>query len=247
MGRGKLEAKITKFIRSYFSGSGKRVAIVGLSGGLDSAVVLALCARALGKGNVVAAMMPSKSTPVQDMEDAASLAKMLGVKAVSFQIEPVLRAYGSLAGGRMARANLSARARMAALYAIAGAQNGLVVGTGDRSEFLLGYFTKHGDGGADIFPIAGLYKTEVRELALRLGIPAAIVNKPSSPALWKGQTAEAEFGFSYETADGILKGVGSGVQRSVLEKKFGKKAVVAVLKRMKQNRHKSIPAPVCRI
>lgn len=247
MGPGKWEAKIVQFIRGYFREAGRKTAVVGVSGGLDSAVVLALCAKALGRQNVIAAFLPSKNTPAQDMKDARQLAKKFGTRTVSFNIEPVLRACGKLGGGRLARANFSARMRMAVLYSIAGRKSGLVVGTGDRSELMLGYFTKHGDGGADLFPIAGLYKTEVRGLARHLGLPAGIAGKPSSPNLWKGHTAEGEMGFSYETADGILKGIEKSVPKKALERKFGKKAVFSVLKRIKENAHKRLPAPVCRI
>ena len=135
---------------------------------------------------------------------------------------------------------------MSILYSIAQKENGLVVGTGDKSEFMLGYFTKHGDGGADLFPIGGLYKTEVRELAAYLGVPEGIISKPSSPALWAGQTAEKELGFTYEIADAILAGIEKKQSRTSLSKKFGKKAVDAIFRRMAQNRHKLAPAPICK-
>src|SRR3989338_4576187 len=160
------ETRITSFIRGYFRESGRKTAVVGVSGGLDSAAVLALCVRALGKRNVVAVFLPSKHTPAQDMKDARALAKKCGTRTASFNIEPIIRAYRWVAHKKIDRANVSARVRMAVLYMIARNSNGLVVGTGDKSELILGYFTKHGDGGADLFPIAGLYKTEMRELAL---------------------------------------------------------------------------------
>ena len=242
----KAEAKTVSFLRSYFAESGRKTAVVGLSGGLDSAVALALCVRALGKKSVVAVLLPSHSTPKKDMDDAKALAKKLGVKTFSFNIGKMVASFGSLSSDRLSRANVSARVRMIILYSIAGERNGLVVGTGDKSEFLLGYFTKYGDGGADLFPLADIYKTEVRILARHLGIPDSIANKPSSPALWKGQTAENELGFSYEVADEILQGIEKGAKKQSLIRKFGKKAVLAVLQRMEKNRHKLLPAPVCR-
>jgi NAD+ synthase len=241
------EGKIVSFIRAYFRKAGKKAAVVGVSGGLDSAVALALCVRALGRRNVIAAFLPSKHTPAADLKDARFLARKLGARTASFGIEPIIRAFRWVAHKKIDRANVSARIRMAVLYMLARNSNGLVVGTGDKSEFLLGYFTKHGDGGADIFPLGGLYKTEARKLALRLGIPSAIANKPASPALWKGHTAEGELGFSYETADAILKGMERRTPLGMLEKKFGKKVVRAVLKRMKENAHKSLPTPACTI
>ncbi|VVC02155.1 putative NH(3)-dependent NAD(+) synthetase [uncultured archaeon] len=241
------EGEIIAFIRGCFKSAGRRTAIVGLSGGLDSAVALSLCVKALGKSRAIAVLLPSSSTPGKDMRDAQGLARSLGVKTVKFAIEPALDSFGNLSKGRLNSANLSARIRMAALYSIAAKQNGLVVGTGDKSEFLLGYFTKYGDGAADFFPIGGLYKTEVRELGKHLGLPEAILRKPPSPALWKGQTAEGELGFSYEEADEILRAIERRASRKIIEEKFGKKLVASIIERMEKNFHKRIPAPVCRI
>ncbi len=241
------ERKIVLFLRNYFARAKKQTAVVGLSGGLDSAVTLSLCARALGRRRVIAVMLPSPSTPARDLRDAQSLAKKLGVQAQKIPIGPILRSFGSLAEGKLSCANLSARIRMASLYSVAARHSGLVVGTGDKSEFMLGYFTKYGDGGADLFPIGGLYKTEVRALALHLGVPHSIAAKPPSPALWKGHTAEEELGFSYEVADKILSEIEKGKKRSELAKKFGKKTVDAIFSRMNANRHKLLPAPVFRV
>jgi len=219
--------------------------VLGLSGGLDSAAALALSVRALGKRNVTAVLLPSASTPKRDLLDAQSLAKKLGVKTISISISPILLSFSSIASAKISRANLSARVRMAILYSIAQKKNALVVGTGDKSELMLGYFTKYGDGGADLLPIGGLYKTEVRALGAHLGLPKSILEKPSSPALWKGQTAEGELGFTYEIADRILAAIEKGENKSAMEKKFGKKTVRAILSRMEKNAHKLLPAPVC--
>ncbi|HQT45230.1 MAG TPA: NAD+ synthase [Candidatus Micrarchaeota archaeon] len=241
------ERKIISFIRAYFKKAGEKTAIVGLSGGLDSAATLALCSRALGKGNVVAVLMPSSSTPADDLKDAKAFAKQAGAIAISFPIERIIRSFGYLAGTRIGRANISARVRMASLYAMARRHGCLVVGTGDKSEFLLGYFTKYGDGGADLFPIGGLYKTEVRALGARLGVPARILEKPPSPALWKGQTAEAELGVSYAVADAVLSRMEKGASRGLLSRAYGKAAVSKIISRMGKNRHKLAPAPICKI
>ena len=243
----KWEAKIIPFIRGCFSKASRKTAVVGVSGGLDSAVALALCVRALGKRNVIAVFLPSKSTPRKDVKDAKQLARKLGTRTASFGIEPVIRAYGALAKDNLSRANFSARTRMAVLYSVAQKENGLVVGTGDKSELILGYFTKHGDGGADLFPIAGLYKTEVKRLALRIGIPATIANKPPSPALWKGHTAKGELGFSYDEADAVLSAMEFGSSRMRLEGRFGKKIVEKIMRRIRENSHKSLMAPVCKL
>lgn len=241
------EKKITSFIRRYFESAGKSTAIVGLSGGLDSAATAALCVKALGKKNVLSVLLPSASTPADDLGDASDFASKLGVRAMEFEIEPVISSFRGLAAGRLQRANVSARARMIILYSLAQKEGGLVVGTGDKSEFMLGYFTKYGDGGADLFPIGGLYKTEVRQLALALGVPARIANKPPSPALWLGQTAESELGFSYEEADKVLSAIEKGAAKKQLGRRFGKELAASVLSRIEKNRHKSAPAPVCRV
>jgi NAD+ synthase len=124
---------------------------------------------------------------------------------VRFDIAPVVESFsGLLPKQRLAKGNLKARIRMAILYYFANVQSRLVVGTGDRSEILLGYFTKYGDGGADLLPLGGLYKTELRVLARHLGLPTSVVEKPSSPMLWVDQTAEGELGLSYEKVDRIL-------------------------------------------
>ena len=243
----KARRKILRFIRDCFRSSGKKTAVVGLSGGLDSAATLSLCVRALGRKNTLAVLLPSASTPADDLADAEDLCSKLGIRMVKFEIEPIISAFRELSSSNLLRANLSARVRMAILYSLAQRKNGLVAGTGDKSEFLLGYFTKHGDGGADLFPIGGLYKTEVRELGRLLGLPQAVLRKPPSPALWLGQTAEEELGFSYQEADAILKAIGKGAKRSALVKKFDKKTVEKILLRMKANRHKLLPAPVCKI
>ncbi|MCX8174886.1 MAG: NAD+ synthase [Candidatus Micrarchaeota archaeon] len=241
------ERRIVSFIRSYFKKAGKRKAVVGVSGGLDSAVTAALCAKAVGKGNVVGALLPSADTPKRDLADAQQVVSLFCGRRIFFGIEPALRALKGRLKSRLSRANAAARIRMAILYSIAHEERGLVVGTGDKSEILLGYFTKYGDGGADLFPIGGIYKTQLRELAQHLGIPKQIIAKPPSPALWKGQTAEGEMGFSYEVADAILEGVEKKKSRSWLEKKFGRKTVLAVLKRIRQNAHKRLAPPICEV
>ncbi len=241
------EKKAVSFIRAYFRKSGRKMAVLGLSGGLDSAVALALCVRALGAKNTIAAILPSDSTPKADLRDALGLAKRLNVRVIKSNIEPALYAFGWLSENTMGRANLSARVRMAVLYSLAHKYNGLVVGTGNKSELLLGYFTKHGDGAADLFPLAGLYKTEVKRLGAHLRLPKRMLGKPPSPALWGGQTAEKELGFSYEEADGILMGLEKRTPVAALCRKFSKKTVQSVLRLMRQNRHKLFPAPICKM
>ncbi len=203
---------IKSWIADYVGKAGKKGAIVGLSGGLDSAVVAALCARALGKDSVTCVLMPTHVTSKEDISDAREVAKLLGIRTFDVPIDPIVSSFESaiaLAGtgrerGPLERGNISARARMTILHDIAARTDSLVVGTGDKSEICIGYFTKYGDGGTDLLPIGDLYKTQVRRLAKELALPPRVYTKPSSPNLWPNQTAEEEFGMSYELVDTFL-------------------------------------------
>jgi NAD+ synthase len=200
--------KLEGFIRRFVKGAKARGVAVGVSGGVDSAVVLALCSRALGRGRVHALVMPSKdSTSRQSLRDARLLARRFAGRIKEIEISPLIKAFKSRAGvkgGRVAAGNIKARIRMAMLYYHANSLGLLVAGTGDKSELLLKYFTKYGDGGVDFLPIGGLYKTEVRQLAKHLGLPQSVWTRPSSPELWKGHKAELELGIDYSVADRIL-------------------------------------------
>ncbi len=201
------ERRITAFIKTVVRDAGAKGVVVGLSGGIDSAVAGSLCVRALGKETVVAALMPSKHSPKRDVEDAKSLASAWGVETVIVSISPLTDAIDSAVGqkgDRIARANVQARTRMTILYLIANSRGLLVAGTGDRSELLLGFYTKYGDGGVDFLPFAHLYKTQVRSLGKSLGLPARIVNKPASPQLWPGHIAEEELPAGYEKLDIVM-------------------------------------------
>ena len=201
------EARIRRFIRRVVTKSGAEGLVVGLSGGVDSAVVGALSVGALGKDRVLVALLPSEHTPPRDTADATRMAEAWGVKSARVPISPLVDGIVSAAGpvpARLARANVQARVRMTILYYLANSRNLLVAGTGDRSEELLGFFTKHGDGGVDLLPIAHLYKTQVRQLGGHLGLPAGVVDKPASPQLWPGHTAEEELPGSYEKLDVVM-------------------------------------------
>lgn len=177
-----------------------------MSGGIDSAVALQLCAKAIGTSRILGLVLPNDSTPASDVSDAVSHASNLEVECRVISIDSLIKSYAELLpeAGDKVRGNLVARIRMGILYYFAAHRNSLVLGTSDRSEFLLGYFTKWGDGGSDLMPLAGLYKTQVRELARHLGVPREIIEKKSSPRLWPGQLAEEELGSSYETIDAVL-------------------------------------------
>ncbi|BDB99166.1 NAD(+) synthetase [Saccharolobus caldissimus] len=197
---------IIERLREYLEFSRKDGGIVGVSGGIDSAVTATLLAKATD--NFFILLMPSSSTPKVDLEDSFTIVKMLKAenKYKLINIDEIVKLFGDNVetNDKLILGNIKARTRMILLYAYAQKLNYLVVGTGDKSELLLGYFTKYGDGGVDVLPIGDLYKTQVRMLGKCLGLPERIVTKPSSPALWEGQTAEGELGIDYETIDSIL-------------------------------------------
>ncbi len=203
---------LTSFIRDVVNNAGAKGVVVGVSGGVDSATTLALSVKALGKDRVYALIMPDSTvTPQRDVEDAQSLVNSLGVKWYQVDIAPIVDVYKSsipVYEGEekdlIPLGNLRARIRMTLLYYHANKLNLLVAGTGDRSEILIGYFTKYGDGAVDFLPIGSIYKSQVRRLALKLGVPESIALKPSSPRLWRGHEAEKELGMKYEEIDVIL-------------------------------------------
>jgi len=225
--------RIERFIRRKVGQAGARGAVLGLSGGLDSAVVAVLCARALGPDNVMALIMPSSVSRHSDVEDAKTLAASLGIHRKVIPIDPILRAFMEhLTHDRMAIGNLMARIRMCLLYYHANHVNYLVVGTGNKSELSVGYFTKYGDGGCDILPIGDVYKTQVRRLARHLGVPEKIVKKEPSAGLWGGQTDEKDLGVTYKRLDMVLQGRASS--RRIMEM-------------VRASRHKRRPPEVCRL
>lgn len=192
--------------------------IIGLSGGIDSAVVAYLAVRALGRENVYGLSMPYGK---QSTEDAELVAKKLGIAYDIIDIKPVVDIFENQARyfeEKLPKGNLMARVRMCLLYGAANQRNMLVLGTTNKSEMEIGYFTKHGDGAVDIEPIAHLYKTQVWELAEELGVPGNVIEKKPSADLWAGQTDEGELGFSYHTLDKVLQGKTEGVEQKVLER-----------------------------
>jgi len=183
--------------------------VLGLSGGIDSAVVAHLCAKVVGRGDLILVWLGCGSTN-EEYYDAEAVANGLGIDLNNVELAgayDLLCASSPCELSKLGKANTKSRLRMVTLYAIANSVNGIVAGTGDKSEDDVGYFTKYGDGGVDFSPLADIYKSEVRELGRYLGVPEHVITKPSSPGLWAGQTAEGELGMSYDTIEAVLEGI----------------------------------------
>ena len=222
---------IADWLKERVTAAGSRGIVVGLSGGIDSAVVVGLAAMAM-PGNVVGVMLPCHSDP-RDEDDARIAAEHFDVPALRVDLAPaydklLLDLRSAIAHlpssqqtilvhdevdpkARVPVANLKPRMRMTALYFVANSLNYLVAGTGNRSELTIGYFTKYGDGGVDLVPIGRLLKSEVRAMAKAMGVPQPIIDKPPSAGLWEGQTDESEMGFSYADLERYLNEGPAGV------------------------------------
>lgn len=242
--------RIASFIKRIVRGASANGVVVGISGGVDSAVVGALCVRALGKKKVLGLLMPSDHTPDEDLRDARVLVEAWGVRAETVPISKIVETLANSAkvdGSRIAHANIEARVRMTILYYYANSLGYLVAGTGDRSELLLGYFTKGGDGNVDFLPIAHLYKTQVRDLGAYLGLPKAVVEKPASPQLWPGHKASDEIPEDYDKVDLVLHhlfDLQATPAGAADEARVPMKVVVKVLEMYRKTKHKRSMPPL---
>ena len=210
MNTEQLTEKLVSWIREKILAAGRRGVVLGMSGGLDSSVLAALCRRAFPQ-NTLGAIMPCYSSP-EDKAHARAVAAKFSITTTEVVLDDIFTALrqtlpdykSSPTASRIAQANLKARLRMLTLYYIANHLQYMVAGSGNKSELSIGYFTKYGDGGVDILPLGALAKGQVRELASFLAIPQEIIDKPPSAGLWQGQTDEDEMGISYDALDRYL-------------------------------------------
>lgn len=244
-------SKITEFIRTEIHQAGLQHAVVGVSGGVDSALTCYLTVEALGPQNVLALRMPYKTSTTESLEHAGLVIEATGVHEItvpiSDMVDPLFERFPD--ADRVRRGNAMARARMIVLYDQSAAFKGLVVGTGNKTEILLGYTTLYGDSACAFIPLGDLYKTQVRQLARAIGVPEVIIAKPPSAGLWIGQTDEDELGFTYEDVDRLfLYLVDQGYSpQACIDAGFDSTFVNAVLEHMRQNRFKRASPPIARV
>jgi NAD+ synthase len=229
---GEITGRIERFIRDYIEKTKTNGVVLGLSGGIDSSVVAALSALAIGGGNVLGLILPEKETYSEvDIRHAQLVARKFEIETQLCDITSTLEAlYKSVPifdpTEKICKGNMKARTRMTYWYYYANKLNRIVCGSSDKSETMMGYFTKWGDVAADIHPIMDLYKTQVRKLANHIDVPKPIITKPSSPALWPGQTAETELGIEYEQLDLVLFGLEHFMKPERIAEELGMRASI---------------------
>lgn len=238
-----MKEKIIVWIKKQVKQAQAKGIVLGLSGGVDSSVVAALAKEAVGKKRVLALILPCHSQ-IQDLQDAKLVANKLKVKIKMIDLSSI---YDSLIvilpkAGSLAKANLKPRLRMLVLYYFSNKLNYLVCGTGNKSELMVGYFTKHGDGATDILPIGDLLKKQVRALAKELGIPRRIITKPPTAGLWSGQTDEGEMGITYPELDDILERIENKKKQVIAQNK-----VKRVKETIQGSEHKRQGPKICYI
>ena len=243
---------IARFLRHHVRAAGREGVVVGLSGGIDSALVARVARDALGAERVLGVLLPDAAFPGELLGETERYAEGLGIAHRTLGLGPAEAAVADLVppgSDRLARGNSRARLRMVVLYALAREHHRLVVGTGNKSELLLGYFTKFGDGGCDLLPIGDLYKTQVRAWAETLELPTAVRERVPSAGLWEGQTDEGELGLSYERIDRVLFGLEQlGTPEEVAEASGEElSTVLGLVERMAANRHKRLGPPVAKV
>jgi NAD+ synthase len=242
---------LSGFIKSEITRVGMSRAVIGLSGGIDSALSCALAVEALGAENVLAVRMPYKASSQDSLDHAQLLIDQLGIPSKTIEItdmvEPLFKLDPQISKMRMG--NIMARERMIVLYDQSEVFKGLVVGTGNKTEILLGYSTLYGDSACAINPIGDLYKTQVRQLSRAMNIPRPIIDKAPSADLWAGQTDEDELGFTYEEVDKLLYLLVDQrySPQEAVEAGFSEKFVNAVTTRIRRNQFKRMLPPIAKV
>jgi NAD+ synthase len=242
---------LTSFIRSEITRAGFQRAVIGLSGGIDSALSFALAVEALGPDNVLAVRMPYKASSSDSLEHAGLLIEQLNTPHETVEITPMVEPLFALDAdmSKQRKGNIMARERMIVLYDRSESFKGLVVGTSNKTEILLGYSTLWGDMASALNPIGDLYKTQVRQLARALKIPSLIVDKPPSADLWLGQTDESELGFTYEQVDRLLYLLVDHrySPQECIEEGFDAAFVTSVLTRIRRSQFKRMMPPIAKL
>lgn len=242
---------LTGFIRTEISRAGFKRGVLGLSGGLDSALACYLAAEALGAQNVLAVRMPYKTSSQDSLDHAQLVIDATGVRSltvpISAMVDPLFERFPD--ADAMRRGNAMARARMIILYDQSEAFDGLVIGTGNKTEILLGYTTVYGDAACALNPLGDLYKTQARQLARDLHLPEAIISKPPSADLWVGQTDEGELGFTYAEVDRLLYLLVDGrySPEECVAAGFSPEFVSAVARRVQRNHFKRVMPPIAKL
>lgn len=242
---------LTGFLQTEITRAGFSRAVIALSGGIDSAVGCYLASQALGPDNVLAICMPYKTSSPDSLEHAQLVIDDLGVQSLIMPITEMIDPYLEQIpdNENVRRGNVMARARMIVLYDQSAAYNGLVVGTSNKTEILLGYTTLYGDSACALNPIGDLYKTQVRQLATALGVPRLIIDKPPSADLWPRQTDEGELGFTYEQVDQLLYMLVDERYRfeECVEIGFHPEFIKRVVEQVRRNHFKRIMPPVAKL
>ncbi|PIU42278.1 MAG: NAD(+) synthetase [Candidatus Omnitrophica bacterium CG07_land_8_20_14_0_80_42_15] len=237
-----VEKKLTGFIKREFKKKNFKKAVFGLSGGVDSSLVAFLLVKALGSKNVTALFMPYRTTAQESKRDFDAIVKILKIKHKIIPITSMVDCYFKKfpEADKVRRGNKMARERMSILYDQSKVENALVIGSGNKTEILLGYATLFGDTACAINPIGSLYKTQIRQLARCIGMPERIIKKPPTADLWPGQTDESEIGITYEEVDKILYlAVDKKYKLPRLVKLgFGKDSIDKILKRVDKFKYK---------
>jgi len=242
---------LTGFIRSEITRVGMSRAVIGLSGGIDSALSCALAVEALGAENVLAVRMPYKASSQDSLDHAQLLIDQLGSQSKTIEItdmvEPLFKLDPNIS--RMRMGNIMARERMVILYDQSEVFKGLVIGTSNKTEILLGYSTMYGDSASAMNPIGDLYKTQVRQLSRAMDIPSPVIDKAPSADLWKGQTDEDELGFMYKDVDKLLYLLIDQrySPQEAIDEGFGEEFVNAVTTRIRRNQFKRMMPPIAKI